>query len=195
MLNVVLLMVLFLFPAEVFADKVYLKGGEVIEGTIIEQNEAFLKLKQDNGIIRQFFQFQYDSFEKDLPDPDAVQEPEPFVLEELTPVEGISEDKQELIEQMIELTGMRINVEAIVNRVIDKAPLERREEFRAIFDVEEILEALKPIYDKYYTTEDLQKLVTLYNSPLGKKMLEVTPQISRDAMQATLLIYQKKLAP
>jgi hypothetical protein len=46
----------------------------------------------------------------------------------------------------------------------------------------EFLEALVPIYDRYFSLADLNELIRFYGSPLGKKLLSATPQIARESI-------------
>jgi hypothetical protein len=39
-----------------------------------------------------------------------------------------------------------------------------------------------PIYDKYYTEADIDQLITFYNSPIGKKSVELMPVIMQESM-------------
>ena len=41
-----------------------------------------------------------------------------------------------------------------------------------------------PIYHKYLTSEDLSELISFYNTPIGKKTIEVMPSINREAITA-----------
>ena len=45
-------------------------------------------------------------------------------------------------------------------------------------------EEMPNIYDKYFTHEEINDLIKFYESPTGKKMLEKTPEISADLMNA-----------
>lgn len=40
-----------------------------------------------------------------------------------------------------------------------------------------------PIYDKYYTADEINKLIEFYQKPLGKKLISVMPQIMQESMQ------------
>ncbi|MEO8201922.1 MAG: DUF2059 domain-containing protein [Gemmatimonadota bacterium] len=55
---------------------------------------------------------------------------------------------------------------------------------RAKSSVSELVEMLVPVYDREFTIEDLRGLMVFYQSPLGRKMLEAQPRITRDAMIA-----------
>lgn len=51
--------------------------------------------------------------------------------------------------------------------------------------VDEIMPA---IYDKHFTAEEISDLVKFYQSPIGKKMLEKTPEITADMTNSLLTI-------
>lgn len=45
-------------------------------------------------------------------------------------------------------------------------------------------EMLYPIYDQYFTQEDLKAIIAFNNTPAGKKAIKVMPLITRDSMVA-----------
>ena len=40
-----------------------------------------------------------------------------------------------------------------------------------------------PLYDKYYTEEDLQAMINFYKTPTGKKTISVMPQLLQESIQ------------
>ena len=50
--------------------------------------------------------------------------------------------------------------------------------------VDEMLNRLVPIYNKYLSAEDLKGLIKFYESPLGKNLVNVIPQITRESTEA-----------
>ncbi len=58
-------------------------------------------------------------------------------------------------------------------------------------------ELLVTIYDKYFTHEEIKDIILFYESPIGKKMLEKTPEITKELMNTMMTEYmpefQKKL--
>lgn len=67
-------------------------------------------------------------------------------------------------------------------------PSEVWEEFKKEFTSESMMDEIAPIYAKYYTEAELLALIDFYNSPIGKKTLEVTPAITQESM----VVGQKK---
>lgn len=49
--------------------------------------------------------------------------------------------------------------------------------FRSKRDPEELINLIIPIYDKYYSDDDIKGLIQMYQTPLGQKMLSVLPKI------------------
>jgi uncharacterized protein len=52
--------------------------------------------------------------------------------------------------------------------------------FQSKIDPKQLLDLEIPIYDKYYTHEEIKGLIQFYQTPLGKKMTEVLPKLSLD---------------
>jgi hypothetical protein len=50
-----------------------------------------------------------------------------------------------------------------------------------------------PIYDKFYTEEDLRALTAFYKSPVGQKSLEIMPQLMAESMQKSSEILLPKI--
>jgi len=44
----------------------------------------------------------------------------------------------------------------------------------------ELVNQLVPIYDKYYTKDDIEQIIQFYQTPIGQKLLKVTPDLSRE---------------
>jgi hypothetical protein len=99
--------------------------------------------------------------------------------------------KRTEIRKLIELTGAA-NVSAETLRQII-APLKEGfpgvpEEFWETFTKEvrsdELIDLVIPIYDKYYTRDEIHQLTLFYQSPIGQKTIKVLPQLSAEAIDA-----------
>ena len=53
---------------------------------------------------------------------------------------------------------------------------------RARAESPSLIDSLVPVYDRLFTTEELKELVRFYETPLGKRLIAATPDLSRDAM-------------
>ena len=56
------------------------------------------------------------------------------------------------------------------------------EEITKVFTVERVENLIFPIYDKYFTDDEIVALIAFYESPLGKKTTSVLPQIMNESM-------------
>ncbi len=120
-----------------------------------------------------------------------------------TPVSAaeISAEKKTLVKELMSLSGVKETAQimarmmstSIIN-VIRKTNPKIKESALTIIDEvayqtvnEEMLESenfyilLYPIYDKYYSTDDLEGLLTFYRTPLGQKVLKTTPQVVQES--------------
>ena len=54
--------------------------------------------------------------------------------------------------------------------------------FREKVNMDDLLFACVPVYAKYYTRDEIRQLITFYESPLGKRLVEVTPKLTQETM-------------
>lgn len=99
--------------------------------------------------------------------------------------------KAEKIQKLLELTGsgkvgaqvakqMIVTFQKTYPKVDQKIWDELANEIKA----EDLIALMIPIYDKYYTEDDVDQLIVFYNTPIGKKSTEVLPAISQESMAA-----------
>lgn len=73
-------------------------------------------------------------------------------------------------------------MDAMMDDMIDSLP------------IDELLQAMAPVYQKHFTKGDVDALVAFYSSPTGQKLLKELPAITGEAMQASTGIIQKMVA-
>ena len=56
------------------------------------------------------------------------------------------------------------------------------DKFRAKLNIDDLLFACVPAYSKYYTHDEIKQLILFYESPLGKRMVEVAPLLTQETM-------------
>lgn len=104
----------------------------------------------------------------------------------------IAPEKRQEIEKMIQLTGMETLMQQMKMRMISDFKAQFKAQMTDVpesfwtkiqekIDTHEVLEKIIPLYDKYYTLEDLKAVNTFYESPAGKKVLSALPQIMQEA--------------
>ncbi len=97
--------------------------------------------------------------------------------------------KQEKIKNLLELSGSGKLGAQMANYMVSRfkenyktVPEEFWNEFSKEISSEELIKLTIPIYDKYYTEDDIDKLIVFYNSPIGKKLIATMPQVLQESM-------------
>jgi hypothetical protein len=126
---------------------------------------------------------------------------------------------KEDVEQLMELTGSRQRIQQIWAAMAQQAastaadsyrlkhpdatPLELRkvaevtgEYMQTViksFSVDEIIEAIIPVYQRHLTHADVQSVISFYNSGPGQKLLKEMPTMMAESMQVADPIIKKHL--
>ncbi|HAO10029.1 MAG TPA: hypothetical protein DCQ51_02330 [Planktothrix sp. UBA8407] len=101
------------------------------------------------------------------------------ILESIVPeTSGISpEKKQEMINQ--------------INQDMSRILTQYNQRLMEKLDFNQIMEKVYyPLYDKFFTEEDLQTIIDFYQTPTGKKTITVMPQLLQESMQRFSQIIQ-----
>ena len=59
--------------------------------------------------------------------------------------------------------------------------------------IEEMLQAMIPVYQKHWTKGDVDNMIAFYATPTGQKLLKDMPQTMAEAMQAMRPVMQKQM--
>ena len=89
----------------------------------------------------------------------------------LLQVTGSGEIGVQMINMMIE--GYKKNLPDVPTEFWDK--------FKAEVKADEIVDLVVPIYVKYYSAEDMTKLIEFFKTPLGQKYISKMPMISQES--------------
>lgn len=57
------------------------------------------------------------------------------------------------------------------------------EDFRKEIKSDDLLTLIVPVYDKYFTHEEVVELIQFYESPIGKKMVATMPLLMHESME------------
>ena len=102
----------------------------------------------------------------------------------------IAPEKQKAIEKMLRITGTEKLMEQMKTQLMTSfrssrtgVPEEFWTEFEKKLDMRRLLEEIIPLYDKYYTLEELRAVNDFYESTVGKKVLSTLPQIMQESMK------------
>lgn len=95
------------------------------------------------------------------------------------------------IRKLIELTGAaNISADALQKMIeplkasYPQVPEEFWNTFIHEVHSDELVDLVIPIYDKYYTRDEIQELTHFYRSPVGQKTIKVLPKLSAEAIDA-----------
>ena len=102
----------------------------------------------------------------------------------------ISPEKRKEIEKMLRLTGVEKLVGQMETQMIEGMKTQMPQvpelfwtKFKQKMNTRELIEKVIPVYDKYYTTEDIKAVNTFYESPSGQKLLATLPQLMQETMK------------
>jgi hypothetical protein len=102
----------------------------------------------------------------------------------------ISPEKRQEINRLLKLTNMENIMSQMLDQIIGgfktqipDIPADYWETFKKNVDVHEFMEAMVPLYDKYYTLEDLKAVNAFYETPSGQKILKTMPQLLQESMK------------
>lgn len=93
------------------------------------------------------------------------------------------------VKELLELTGSaKIGVQIMNNMIpsfqksYSNVPEQFWKDFLKEINIEEIEELIIPVYEKYYTDEDINNLIAFYKTPTGVKVIQTMPQVLQESM-------------
>jgi hypothetical protein len=126
------------------------------------------------------------------PSPGASPAPSPAASApaETAPAPEIAPEKKAEIEKMLKLSGTEKLMAQVMNQMLDsmkksytKLPPEYWQKLQQEMDLHSLVELCVPVYDKYYTLDDLKAVNAFYESPAGQKVLASRSQIAAECMK------------
>jgi len=94
------------------------------------------------------------------------------------------------IRKMLELTGIAKMLQPMVGQLLNAYKLRNTDisdefwdNYEKQIDYQSLEEKMIPLYDKYYTLDDLKAVNTFYETPAGQRVLAATPLIMHEGMQ------------
>lgn len=94
-----------------------------------------------------------------------------------------SDYKQKTIDLITITTGPQFDV--VIQPFVDMVPEQNRDAFKKDLKASmvELYDKLAAVYMESYTEEDVDAILAFYASPVGKKMIAETPEITQKSMQ------------
>lgn len=93
--------------------------------------------------------------------------------------------KKDAIEA-IKISGAAAGITAVLEPIMEQMPEEKRADFKKEFEaaLPSLYESMANSMIKYYSHDDIKKMLEFYNSPVGLKMQKNAKQITKDQMKA-----------
>jgi uncharacterized protein len=92
------------------------------------------------------------------------------------------------IKKLLDVTNSKNLSRNIITQLIDslkaeypQVPAKFWDAFMNELNPDEMIDEYIPIYNKYFTNEEIKGIIAFYETPLGKKTLSVIPQISKES--------------
>jgi hypothetical protein len=127
---------------------------------------------------------------QDQPTPPATPPPPAPAADSAPAAPAIDPAKAAEIRKLLDLSGTTKEMNMMLDQMISSfksqnsdVPTEFWDRFKAEINVQGLEDKLMPLYDKYYTTDDLKALIAFYQTPAGQHMLSVTPKLMQESMQ------------
>ena len=179
-MKTIILGVMFLAAAtSAGAETIYLKSGTTVNGRITEKTDTSVTVDV-GGATATYYQDEIDRIEEGA-------------AAAAVPGAPVSEAKKQLILKFIDVFGTRASMNANFEQMMASLKPEDAEKLRNAFKVDEIIDQLIPLYDRYFTDADLTALIGFYGSPEGKKLVDTIPQLMRDSVEVSAKYFEAKM--
>lgn len=166
------------------AEVIFLKSGKIIDGQITERTSHQVQLLVNGDTIT----YPMSQVFRIIKDGESIFE---ITDDEKERSQDYSE-KKELIIRLLFALNVPDSLNKLFLRLSNEAPEEAREEIVKLLKTDVILERIIPIYDTYYSEEELKSLIEFYSSPLGQKHLNTTPLIMEQTMRNCMEYFEEK---
>jgi hypothetical protein len=102
-----------------------------------------------------------------------------------------AQTKNDDILEFLRLTGTDKLAEQVLDSMIQQYKLlfptvsnEMWFLFKRDLKIDDLLYLCVPIYSKYYSHDEIKQLIKFYETPLGKKVIRITPELAAETMKA-----------
>jgi hypothetical protein len=114
----------------------------------------------------------------------------PARAQQAAPADDTAAKRQD-IRKLLEVTGSAKLGQQVLAQMVQtfkssnpKVPEEFWDQVMKEFDSGTMIDLVVPVYEKHLTHEDVKGMLAFYESPLGQKLIAVTPAITQESMQA-----------
>lgn len=101
-------------------------------------------------------------------------------------MDSMTKSTHQMVHQMLEKQpNLPADFEARTDKMID--------DMLKDLPLDELLDVMKPVYQKHLTKGDVDALIAFYSGPTGQKILKEMPAMTSEAMQAASGVTQKMM--
>lgn len=125
---------------------------------------------------------------KSAPKIDPVKE---AAIRKLFEVQGTKKSMEQVIAEM------SANMKPTLSKMLPPGEYQDKliplffEKFQSKLKTDDLLDLIVPIYDKHFSKEDIDGLAQFYQTPLGKKMASVLPQVLVESQSGAMKMGQE----
>ena len=109
----------------------------------------------------------------------------------LTLTAAFSQSKEDDIIRLMQMTGsadvgIQVMQSMIVQfrQILPEVPEDYWNQFMDRVNPDEMISMIVPIYDKHFSHDDIKDIITFYETPTGKKLIQKLPFITQESMSA-----------
>jgi hypothetical protein len=84
-----------------------------------------------------------------------------------------------MADQMMDMMIAQMKELVVLNKALPDAYWDK---FKKKADANELMQLCIPVYEKHYTHDEIKQLISFYQSPLGQKLIKITPQVMAETM-------------
>ena len=113
------------------------------------------------------------------------------VLFALQPIFSQKTEVQKDINRLLILSGSGDVAVQVINQMANSfkqhypdVPTEFWDSFKEKAKKEDLINLVTPIYEKYYTHDEIKQIIKFYETPVGQKTIKVLPNITQESMIA-----------
>ncbi|MEI6437498.1 MAG: DUF2059 domain-containing protein [Candidatus Omnitrophota bacterium] len=189
------------------AETIYLKSGATATGKIVQKTDASVVIDIGGASVT-YYKDEIDRIDDAAPAAPAAAVPAPAAPVAVAPAVPasvaaavatdqpagtISPSKHDLIMKFVDVFGTRASMKANFEQMMSSLSPEESAKLRGAFNVDDIIEQLVPLYDKYFTEADLTAFVNFYGSADGKKLVSTIPQIMRGSVEVSAKYFESHM--
>ncbi|MDX1753918.1 MAG: DUF2059 domain-containing protein [Salinimicrobium sediminis] len=98
-----------------------------------------------------------------------------------------AQDKTDLNQKAVELIKMTSGqqFDVMLDPIVKMVPEDNRKAFKAevVASLESLYGQMAQIYTEEFTEAEIDEILAFYNTPVGQKMREITPELTRKGME------------